>query len=88
MRMLLLIGLLCASGCASIVPMAELEHKAMLSGDWTAVEKRERAIARREARRGPQCPSGYVAYCVNRMADSRCRCVTGSALQTAFSGIY
>ncbi len=40
-------------GCAPVATLEELEAQAYVSGDWSEVEKRERIIARREARKGP-----------------------------------
>ncbi len=52
--------LLLLGGCASFASLEELEAQAMLTGDWSAVERRERIIARREAQDAVQCPSGAV----------------------------
>ena len=51
-----------AVGCAPYPTMEELETEAMQTGDWSKVESRQRAIERRAERRGPTCPSGYVAF--------------------------
>ncbi len=48
-------------GCAPVTTLEELEAQAYVSGDWSAVDKRERMIARREARMGPTCPGDAVA---------------------------
>ncbi len=82
--LILLLGLT-LGGCAAGPSLEELEHQAMLSGDWSAVEKRERLIREREARRGPQCDSGYVAYCERRFGDTRCVCVSNDALGDVFA---
>lgn len=85
MRAILLAGVLLLSGCAASVPMAELERQAMLTGDWTAVERRERIMARRAERNGPSCGHGFISYCVNNGGSERCSCVTGQSLQDVFS---
>lgn len=85
MRAIVLAGLLLLGGCAAQVPMAELEQQAMLTGDWSAVEKRERQIARRAERNGPDCGHGLVSYCVENGGHDRCSCITGQNLRDMFS---
>ena len=65
--------------------LEQLERQAFLTGDWSAVEQRERLIARREARKGVQCPSGQVSYCEKRGALSRCGCVDHEELSSALA---
>lgn len=77
MRTMVLAGVLLLSGCAAYVPLAELERQAMLSGDWSEVERRERALARRTARNGPDCPIGMISYCEGITSGMRCQCVQG-----------
>ena len=69
---LLLASLLVA--CTAAPTTEQLEYQAMLSGDWSEVEKRERLIERRASRRGPQCPAGYIAYCERDFGQQRCVC--------------
>jgi len=78
-------GALLLSGCATSVPMAELERQAMLTGDWSAVERREQQMARRAERYGPSCGRGMVSYCVSTGAYDRCTCITGQSLRDVFS---
>ncbi len=88
MKVLMLAGILFAAGCGTYVPMEELEHRAMLTGDWAAVEKRERMAARRRAKQGPSCPNGLVAYCVRYVGDTRCQCVSSASVRNALAGLY
>ena len=62
-------------GCGSYSTLEELEQEAMLTGDWSRVEQRERILARRSMRTGMSCPSGYIKYCENRGAGDRCACI-------------
>lgn len=72
------------SGCAATTSLEELEQRAMLTGDWSEVEQREKIIARRKARQGPSCPSGQVAVCQRRLGESRCACVNNDAIAGVF----
>lgn len=85
MRAIVLAGLVLLCGCAAQVPMAELEQQAMLTGDWSAVEKREQQIARRAERRAASCGRGLVSYCVDTGGHDRCSCITGQNLRNMFS---
>ena len=67
-------------GCAAQPTLDELETQAFLTGDWSAVEARERSIARRAARSGSQCPSSYIAYCENRFGSMECTCLKQNSL--------
>ena len=71
----LVLTLTLLAGCGSFTPMEELERQAFLTGDWSAVEKRERLLERRKARRGAICPDGQVAVCDKFAGESRCSCV-------------
>ncbi len=82
-----LILLFCAVlmvGCAQFQTLEELELAAIATGDWSAVEKREKAIARRQAQMGPACSDGLVAICESRGADDNCRCVSRRAMRDIF----
>jgi hypothetical protein len=75
MRILVVFALVLLGGCAAGPSLEELESRAMLTGNWAEVEKRERVLALRQAQRGPQCPVGYVSYCEERYGDRRCGCL-------------
>jgi hypothetical protein len=68
-----------------MAPMEELERKAFLTGDWSAVEARERMRLRQSMRRGLQCPSGYMGYCEVDFGSERCSCVERDAVRVALS---
>ena len=83
MKGMAILGLLFVlGGCSSIASLEELEKQAMLTGDWSAVERRERIIARRKARESVQCPSGSVALCVRSGISSDCSCVANTAIHS------
>ncbi len=72
------------AGCTTAPTLEELEFAALESGDWSEVKKRERAIARREARMAKQCPIGRVRVCVKRASGNQCGCVTRDEFQDVF----
>jgi len=76
---------LCLMGCAPVKSLEELELEAMQSGDWSAVDQRERILARRAAQRGLQCPSGHISYCESFAGDSRCACVSGEQMRAVLA---
>ena len=72
------------AGCTTAPTLEELEFAALERGDWSEVKKRERAIARREARMAEQCPVGRVRVCVKRAAGNQCGCVARDEFQDVF----
>ena len=86
MRTLLIVFALCAlAGCASGLSLEELEAQALVTGDWSLVERREAQIAARR-QPGPNCPAGSVAYCRSFMGDKDCACVSSDSMYTVLSG--
>ena len=73
-------------GCAAQPTMDELETQAFLTGDWSAVEARERAVARRALRSGRSCPAGYVTYCEESFGDTRCTCLRRDSMSIVLTG--
>ncbi len=86
MKIATLFALILLVGCAARPTMDELQTQAFLSGDWSAVERREQANLRREIRNGIQCPAGHVGLCENRFGDMRCSCVKRSAISMVLYG--
>ena len=76
-----MLGVLILSGCGTFKSMEELESEAMLTGDWSLVEQRERILARREQERGLQCPTGQVSYCERIVGRSDCKCISNDAMR-------
>ena len=68
--------------------MEQLENEAMLTGDWSAVEEREKAIARKAERDGVKlnCPVGYITFCQSYTGQDRCGCVSRRSMQDVFAG--
>lgn len=81
MRVLVLLGAMLVAGCGSFASMEELEREAMLTGDWSAVEQRERILARREEQQGLSCPSGFVSYCERYVGRTTCKCITNDTMR-------
>lgn len=85
MKIMLAVSLfLVLAGCTTAPSLEELEFAALESGDWSEVRKRERAMARREARIAKQCPVGRVRVCVKRAAGNDCGCVARDEFQDIF----
>jgi len=78
------LALVLLSGCGSFTPLEQLEAEALLTGDWSAVEKRERIIQKRKARAGIQCPSGFIGLCEPYMGANRCSCVQSDVIHALF----
>lgn len=70
-------------GCFSVPSLQQLEDQALVSGDWSDVEKRERVIARRLARQGPKCETGSLRLCRDYGVNDRCVCVKPDRLSVS-----
>ena len=53
---IIMLALILLTGCAGYTPLKQLEAQALLSGDWSFVEKRERMETRRNLQSNMQCP--------------------------------
>ncbi len=80
---ILIIALL-AGACATPPTLEELEFEALRTGDWSAVERRERAMARRAARQPIDCPKGEIEFCDSQFGQRRCECVGRRAIDMLF----
>ena len=80
--LLCLILLLTLSGCASRPTMEELEKEAMRTGDWSAVEERQR-MDRKMGRYvpGQECPNGKALFCEKKGEREECTCVSANILR-------
>ncbi len=85
MRLTSIVAILLLCGCGSVTPMAELERLALQTGDWSAVEQRERMLLRRKASPDITCPKGLVAVCRKDFGKQTCGCLDRSAFWSAFS---
>ena len=70
------------AGCGTYTSMEQLEQQALLTGDWSAVEKRERMLLRRKTRHGSICAGGQVAVCEGITSAERCTCVNSAKIRT------
>ena len=74
--------------CAPQQTLEQLEDQAMLTGDWSLVEKRERKLRRQAARDAAEnivCPADTTVVCENRFGDRRCSCVDRYAMRDVFA---
>ena len=65
-------------GCATKPTLEELEAEASNTGDWSAVENRERMNRRMGVQDERQCETGYMLMCNKRSAKEICSCVRPS----------
>jgi len=76
MKGILILALCLLAGCTVGPTLEQLESQALVTGDWSLVEKREAAIARRNTQPSINCPSGYIAYCETYRVRKPCSCVS------------
>ena len=81
----ILILTLLTGACATPPTLEELERKALLTGDWSAVDRRELYLARRAVRSPEQCADGNVSVCMDRIGKRVCECVDRTALDGVLS---
>ena len=74
MSLLVLIVLV---GCASRPTLDELEVEAAKTGDWSAVENRERMNERMRVSQDQKCPEHYTLSCVKNGGYEDCACQQG-----------
>lgn len=68
------------AGCSSYQTLEELEEEALVTGDWSAVEERERILAKRAIRHGLVCPAGSMSYCESWAGlKEKCACIPDDA---------
>ena len=84
MKGIIILALALLAGCTSYTPLKQLEDEAMLSGDWSLVEKRERIIARSQKRLGPQCQDDEISFCHTTGGGTYCECVESRDIRSFF----
>ena len=72
------------AGCSSSPSLQELEDEAIVTGDWTAVEERERLIERKRKKNVLDCPAGYTSACYEVGLSTECACVRAVAGSRVF----
>lgn len=86
MKGMALMVLLLLGGCGTYTSLEQLEATAMLTGNWSEVEKRERIIQKRKLRAGPKCPIGMISVCQSGAALNRCACVKSDIVRSLLGG--
>ena len=76
MKVLVAIALGLVAGCATGPTLEQLEARAFATGDWTAVEKRERRQQRRNKQPSISCPPGSVSFCESFVSVDHCTCLS------------
>jgi hypothetical protein len=75
MKGILILTLLVLGGCANQVSLEQLEDEALTSGDWSQVEKRERARSRVNLRSAQHCGDRLILFCEELGSSRACECV-------------
>jgi len=86
MKGIIIIALVLLAGCTTFSSLEQLEQEALRSGDWSAVEQRERIIARSQFRAGAHCPSETVNFCNSTGGGTYCECVEPTVIRSFFDG--
>lgn len=60
--------------CAPATPIEELEQQALVTGDWSAVELRERVMREQEDGDLPKCLENELRVCVDEGVIEHCTC--------------
>jgi len=78
--------LLLSSACERL-PMEQLVDEALMTGDWSKVEKREASVLRRQAREQPlNCGQNMVGICrgSGRLDRRACECIREDSAKIRF----
>lgn len=75
MKTILLASVLLMTGCSSTTSLEDLEAEAMVSGDWSEVEKRERQMRAKKQTSEFDCESGMTLVCVDKGSGEECTCL-------------
>lgn len=83
--LVVVLGLTLLGGCGTYHTLEELEDQALVSGDWSDVERRESKIAMRTGRSGVSCPAGTTFVCQRGGVAERCDCVAFDDVQNSLA---
>ncbi len=86
MKGITMLALILLTGCAGYTPIQQLEAQALLTGDWSVVEKRERMEIRRNLHSYMKCPAGTIGYCETYRLPVRCSCVDRASIRSSLGG--
>ncbi len=76
------------SGCAT-TSTPELIEQAQLTGNWTAVDARFKALDRAAGQSNKMCPRGTKPWCVKRsIGQESCSCVSDSVGRDLFESLW
>ncbi len=75
MKFVFLISLVIVVGCAPRPPLEQLENEALITGEWTTVERREELIKERLESTAPGCPVGQRKKCIEEQSGIQCYCL-------------
>ncbi len=76
------------SGCAT-TSTQELIEQAQLTGNWTAVNARFKALDRAAGQSDKMCPRGSKRWCVKRsVGQESCSCVSDSVGRDRFESLW
>ena len=77
MKLAGIIALCFLVGCTARPTLEELEADALATGDWAAVEKRERMDEKwGVVKTDSKCPGSKVEICQTKLAQEVCDCVS------------
>ena len=84
---IILLTLAILTGCASQPSLQELEAQALQSGDWSAVEARERRLASYDGAASlDACPRGKALVCNERFEEPNCYCASRNDFSRMIGG--
>jgi hypothetical protein len=75
MRIIVLVLTVTLAACASEPSLEELEDQAMVSGDWSAVERREEIQRDLRGKSAQSCPDKHTMVCEQTGANDKCTCI-------------
>lgn len=78
MKTINILALALLAACSAQPTMEELEKEALETGDWEAVEKRERMNERMGVIGDPQCREGFIHFCEKQGEQEVCECVSNT----------
>ena len=82
MKGIIILALVLLAGCGTFTPLEQLENEALLTGDWSAVEQRERIIAKSQFWTKPQCQGEKINFCHTNGAGTYCECVESNVIRS------